>query len=192
MLFALIVAVLSLLPSNARAFEDLVGQGPAGQLNDLLEVMASVTLAVLVLMLLRRSNIARRLRMSWTLLLVILLYLGGFALLVSSDLRSVLYDPLSMLAQGMFPDTLRVYVDAGHMLTYLVFALLAMIGWRRFGPELIALVLIGYGLALEIAQLAVPYREFSVEDLVSNTLGIVLGVITFRTALWAFRPAKNR
>lgn len=189
LLFVLIVAGLSLQSSNPRAFQDLIGHGPAAQLDELLEIVAAATLAVVVLMLARRSNLARRLRMSWPLLLLILLYLGGFALLVSSALGSVLHGPLSMLAQGMFPDTFRVHVDAGHVLAYLVFALLAMIGWRRVNPELIALVLIVYGLALETAQLTVPNREFSVEDLVSNSLGVVLGVMAFRTALWAFRPS---
>lgn len=187
--FALIVAFLSLRPSNARLFDDLMAQGPAGQLDAWLDIMASATLAVLALTLIVRSDIARRLRMSWPLLTVILLCLGGLALLVSGDLRSALYATSSMLAQGMLPDSLRLDVDPGHMLTYLVFAVVVLIGWRRVRTGFLVLVLISFGLALELAQLAVPYREFSVEDLVANAMGIGIAVLTLRA--FAQAPLKR-
>lgn len=187
-LFALVVAVLSLRSAYARTFQDLVGPELAARLDASFEIIASVTLAINVMMLVRRSNVARRLRMSWTLLLVISLYLGGFACLLSRELRSMLYGALSMLAQGVLPDTLRVHVDTKHMMVYLVFALLTMVGWHRWRQELIAVGLLAYGFFLEIVQLHVPERAFSVEDLVANSLGVALGLMTFRTALWAFRP----
>lgn len=68
-------------------------------------------------------------------------------------------------------------VDAGHLVAYLGFAVVAAFAWRdRLRLPIIGVLVMGYGFALELAQELVPTRSFRIMDLVSNGLGICLGL----------------
>lgn len=71
----------------------------------------------------------------------------------------------------------------GHLFAYgsLAFWTLLSFYKRSFSnsPTLILLVVM-YGLLMELGQLFVPGRTFSLLDLLANTLGAVLGFILFR------------
>ena len=67
-----------------------------------------------------------------------------------------------------------------HLLAYAV-----LMGWycqlyRRQTFYQLALVAIGYGLAMEIAQSFTDYRVFEFPDLIANTLGVILAWILCR------------
>jgi VanZ family protein len=62
-----------------------------------------------------------------------------------------------------------------HMATYLVLAFLVDTSWpeRGFGlPK--SVFLLGYGVLIELLQMQIPHRLFSLGDLAANLAGIVL------------------
>ena len=67
--------------------------------------------------------------------------------------------------------------DVRHMISYFGFAVIAAIAWRgRVSLPVIGALLMAYGFCLELAQELVPTRHFRIKDLVSNGLGILLGL----------------
>lgn len=61
----------------------------------------------------------------------------------------------------------------GHMSAFYGLALLTDFSFRRSGLDLNkALPLLGYGLLVEVVQLFVPYRDFSLLDLGADALGL--------------------
>ena len=67
--------------------------------------------------------------------------------------------------------------DVRHMLSYFGFAVVAAIAWqRRVSLPVLGMMLMAYGLCLELVQEFVPTRNFRIKDLVSNGLGITLGL----------------
>lgn len=83
----------------------------------------------------------------------------------------------------------------GHFLAYgsLAFWTLLSFYKRTFSnsPILILLVVM-YGLLMELGQLFVPGRTFSWLDLLANTLGAVLGFILFRILRkWVLKVLKK-
>jgi hypothetical protein len=67
--------------------------------------------------------------------------------------------------------------DIRHMISYFGFAVVAAIAWRRrVSLPLLGVALMAYGFCLELAQELVPRRNFRIKDLVSNGLGILLGM----------------
>jgi hypothetical protein len=67
--------------------------------------------------------------------------------------------------------------DVRHIISYFGFAVVAAIAWRgRVGLPVLGLLLMAYGYCLELAQEFVPTRNFRIKDLISNGLGILLGV----------------
>lgn len=62
-----------------------------------------------------------------------------------------------------------------HVAAFAVLALLADFSWPRSGfGAAKALFLLGYGLAIEITQYFLPYREFSLFDLAADAAGLLL------------------
>jgi hypothetical protein len=67
--------------------------------------------------------------------------------------------------------------DVRHMISYFGFAVVAAIAWRgRVSLPVLGMLLMAYGYCLELAQELVPTRNFRINDLVSNGLGILLGL----------------
>jgi hypothetical protein len=68
-------------------------------------------------------------------------------------------------------------LDVRHMISYFGFAVVAAIAWRsRVGLPMLGMLLMGYGFGLELMQEFVPTRNFRIKDLISNGLGILLGL----------------
>ena len=66
----------------------------------------------------------------------------------------------------------------GHALTFMLLAFLAHASWPglRFGWRQLS-ALLGYGVALEIAQYYIPSRYFSVLDMLADLAGIALYIM---------------
>jgi VanZ family protein len=63
------------------------------------------------------------------------------------------------------------------MISYFGFAVVAAIAWReRVSLPILGVLLMAYGFGLELMQEYVPSRNFRIKDLVSNGLGILLGL----------------
>ena len=67
--------------------------------------------------------------------------------------------------------------DVRHIISYFGFAVVAAIAWRgRVSLPVLGALLMAYGFGLELVQELVPSRNFRIKDLVSNGLGILLGL----------------
>lgn len=64
-----------------------------------------------------------------------------------------------------------------HLIAFLELALLARLGWPRLGVMHLVPPLLGYGFAIELIQALLPYREFSLADMVADTVGIGIGLL---------------
>lgn len=64
-----------------------------------------------------------------------------------------------------------------HLIAFLELTILTRLAW----PELRALwyvpALLLFGLAIELVQLTLPYRDFSLKDLLADGLGIAIGLM---------------
>jgi VanZ family protein len=70
----------------------------------------------------------------------------------------------------------------GHFIAYAVFSFNALVLWRGQSTKfkiIIGLVLVGYGLFMEILQGFVPGREVSGLDLLANSVGVGIGFLLF-------------
>jgi hypothetical protein len=97
----------------------------------------------------------------------------GLAMLV------LISQPPRTLARVGLPE-LRGIVDefdVRHIISYFGFAVVAAIAWRgRVSLPVLGVLLMAYGFCLELVQEFVPTRNFRIKDLVSNGLGILLGL----------------
>jgi hypothetical protein len=67
--------------------------------------------------------------------------------------------------------------NARHIVFYFGFAVVAAFAWRkRLSLPLIGVPLMAFGYCLELTQKLVPGRTFRITDLLSNGLGILLGL----------------
>lgn len=81
-----------------------------------------------------------------------------------------------------------------HFLVYGMLAFLLHIGmrgkvWRWWGLAVpaAAILVLGFGLAEEITQLALPRRQFSVMDLACNLGGVLFFTLLAQATLWWLR-----
>jgi len=63
-----------------------------------------------------------------------------------------------------------------HAIAFLALALTACIGWPKRVRSAVILVM-GYGLLIEVIQSFLPYRQFSLLDWVADIVGAVLGML---------------
>lgn len=83
---------------------------------------------------------------------------------------------LARVGLGALPG-LAAELDIRHVISYFGFAVIAAIAWReRVSLLVIGALLMAYGYCLELAQELIPTRDFRIRDLVSNGLGILLGL----------------
>lgn len=76
-----------------------------------------------------------------------------------------------------------------HLIAFGVLSFLSHIAFQSQHWLKWATVLFGYGLLIELVQYFLPYREFSLLDLATDLLGIVLYLIIFRPL---FNPLVNQ
>jgi hypothetical protein len=67
-------------------------------------------------------------------------------------------------------------LDVRHIISYFGFAVVVAFAWRQVSLLVIGVLLMAFGYCLELAQELVPSRIFRLQDLVSNGLGILLGL----------------
>ena len=134
-------------------------------------------LLIYILMLLWKNNIARQLKMSWPLFLVICGYLLVMILLISDEVRNSIYEIVKYDAPSWVHE-MAASMDVSHSVMYLTITVFALTGWRgRVAPILIAILLCGYGLFIEILQEFVPTRSFQIADLISNCAGVLVALL---------------
>ena len=112
-------------------------------------------------------------RLSWQLVGYMILCGIGLALLVliSQSPRYLARFGLSDLG-GVAAE-----LDVRHIIAYFAFAVIAAIAWReRVSLPVLGVLLMVYGHGLELVQEFIPSRNLRIKDLVSNGLGILLGL----------------
>lgn len=71
----------------------------------------------------------------------------------------------------------RLWDKAAHTLAFAALMLLCAIAYRqRFSLARIAIMLFIFGVGIEIIQYLIPYREFSLLDMLANSLGILVAL----------------
>ena len=112
-------------------------------------------------------------RLSWPLVGYVIVCGIGLALLV------LISQPSRTLARVGLAELRGVVdeFDVRHIISYFGFAVVAALAWRgRVGLPVLGVLLMAYGFCLELVQEFVPTRNFRIKDLVSNGLGILLGL----------------
>lgn len=71
-----------------------------------------------------------------------------------------------------------------HLVAFIELAILARLSWPQLKPAYAGLAMLAYGMAIEIIQAPLAYREFSMLDLVADGVGVLIGLTLM---LW-FRP----
>lgn len=138
----------------------------------LLLLMVPVGLRVLKM----RIRVAPRLWLSRPLSLALVLCVACLALIAWEGLREAVWD----LATGLLPDSLRLAADrlsAGHVMAYGGLGLLLALGWaREIRPWQLGLLALALSGVLEVVQDLVPGRAANPWDLLSNGLGLAIGL----------------
>lgn len=70
---------------------------------------------------------------------------------------------------------------ANHFMAFFVLYLLLKYSHLKLSNSMIALILLLFGIQIEIVQYFIPGREFSGLDILVDSLGIVIGILTFLT-----------
>ncbi|MGX6646364.1 VanZ family protein [Maricaulaceae bacterium MS644] len=82
-----------------------------------------------------------------------------------------------MIPGASGPPTLVGWDKLDHAAAFAAIALLASCGWPSASRWIIAVIALGYGLAIELAQAtAMVGRVASVSDLVADAVGIAIGL----------------
>jgi len=173
--YAVLVACFTVLPSRVNRalfridIDGLVNPQVVGRLAIVGALVAAAMLAALAWRR-RRVWIAR---LSWPLL-------GGLALcLIGLGVLVLISQPPWYLARHGLGDVAWVPgdFDARHSIFYAGFAVVVALAWRdRASLAVLGLLLMAYGFVLEAAQVLTPTRTFLIKDLVSNGVGILLGL----------------
>jgi|SRR5690554_254199 len=64
-----------------------------------------------------------------------------------------------------------------HLIAFVELTIVTRLAWPRLSAWWYASVLLGFGLLLEVVQANLPYREFSLMDVVADGLGIAIGML---------------
>ena len=173
--YAVLVACFTVLPSRVNRalfridIDGLVNPQVVGRLAIVGALVAAAMLAALAWRR-RRVWIAR---LSWPLVGWLALCLIGLGALV------LISQPPWYLARHGLGDIAWVPkdFDARHSIFYAGFAVVVALAWRdRASLAVLGLLLMAYGFVLEAAQVLTPTRTFLIKDLVSNGVGILLGL----------------
>ena len=183
-LYALTVAVLSLLPSGQLGAWAPLARGDAldrGITAIIVQAAAGAGLVLLIVPILARASGARlkvgpRLRLSRSLSLALIVYVTSLALMASGDLRAAARG----IALGWLPAWFNLaaeHLSAGHVMAYAGLGLLLALGWgRRVDLRLLGLAVLVLGGVLEVGQGVVPGRSPNWWDLLADGLGAAVGL----------------
>lgn len=199
-LYALVVVVVSLLPAEQLVVWVPIAQDEglnAGIREAVVEIagvagLVLVVVPVLLHVLRVRIWVAPRLRLSRTLSLALIVYVICLALIASESLRAAVWDGTLVV----FPSWLGLVtrnLSACHFMAYSGLALLLVLGWGwRLEWWLIGFLALVLGGVLELLQGMVPGRIPEWWDLLSDGLGILMGLIAGRVFMLQPRSPAQR
>lgn len=82
---------------------------------------------------------------------------------------------LSLMPQEYLPEGVDIWDKLSHAVAFGVIALSAALGWPHKGfLRSLAMPLLGFGMLIEVMQLLIPGREFSLLDILADGVGILL------------------
>lgn len=64
-----------------------------------------------------------------------------------------------------------------HLIAFLQLTIVSRLAWPDLSRTWIALGVMGFGLAIEVTQAQLPYREFSLLDLAADGAGVAIGLL---------------
>ncbi len=64
-----------------------------------------------------------------------------------------------------------------HIIAFIELTIVTRLAWPRLSAFWYAPALLGFGLALEAVQANLPYRDFSMADVLADALGIAIGML---------------
>ncbi len=73
-------------------------------------------------------------------------------------------------------ESVDMHSDLGHFVAFAVLGGLVAAAWREWGVRRTVLVLVGYAVVAEVAQVFVPGRAASLVDGAANVTGVLFGV----------------
>lgn len=194
--YAVAVLVLSLMPAGElvnwmRPFEVLTSD-----VQDQIPRIASLTAAVLLLLLLAcrlvrlRIPVTRRLRLSRGVSISLLFYVVVFAILASKDLQQNAWVIARYLPTGL--EHISGELATSHVVAHAPLGALLVLGWgKRIEPPLLGLAALTISTLIEPLQEFVPGRTAEWWDVVSNGLGIFLGT-TLATLATGFGTSRGQ
>lgn len=180
LLYALAVTFATLLPSDqVRGLGLVPTSGRADDaLGELLGYLAAGVAAALLIVIPWRMRLAKRLGVSWPLLLCVVGYVVGIALLAFEGLRTALYELIVYEGPKDWLDAAFGDLDPAHAAGYAGFGLLAGLAWReRLHPVPTGGIVLAFSWLLEELQRFSPGREPSMVDLSSNAVGVLIGYV---------------
>jgi len=74
----------------------------------------------------------------------------------------------------------NIWDKANHFAAFFVLYILLSLAYTKFGLKLKVLLLLAYGLHIEIFQSFIDGRYFSLLDVVADAIGIALGVLFYK------------
>ncbi|MGJ0300962.1 VanZ family protein [Aliarcobacter cryaerophilus] len=80
---------------------------------------------------------------------------------------------------------------ANHFIAFLTLYVTLSLGYPKLEVFKKALILLAFGIQIEVVQYFLPNREFSLLDVLADGVGIVMGIIVIR-GLWYVRDIKVR
>jgi hypothetical protein len=173
--YAVFIACSTVLPTSTQSWflaldiEKLATPYSVGKVVLLSAFVGAVMLAVVAW---RRRDVWMS-RLSPSLLAYVIVCGIGLAMLV------LISQPPRYLARLGLGELRSVVaeLDVRHMISYFGFAVVAAIAWRgRVSLPVLGALLMAYGYCLELVQIWVPTRALRLKDLISNGLGILLGL----------------
>jgi VanZ family protein len=79
---------------------------------------------------------------------------------------------------------------ANHVVAFAALAVSGLLGWGT-RARAVVLGLVGYGIAIELLQLATPDHRFDLHDLAADALGIAVGWCLLRAGRLAAAPLRR-
>lgn len=66
-----------------------------------------------------------------------------------------------------------------HLLAFIQLTIVTRLAWPEVSKAWVALGVIGFGLAIEVTQAQLPYRDFSLLDLAADGAGTAIGLLPY-------------
>lgn len=97
---------------------------------------------------------------------------------------------LSLMPQEYLPEGIDIWDKLSHAIAFGAIALSAALGWpHKDFIRSVAMPLLGFGTLIELMQLLIPGREFSLLDILADAVGILVagGVMRLQRSVGKLR-----